>query len=168
MAHGGARIGAGRPKKERSKVVRIPVSKLAEVKALLEHGETTTVPLFSCAVRAGFPSPADDYIEDKLDLNQFLIPHPASTFLVRAEGESMTGAGIRSGDLLIVDRSLEPTHNKIVIAAIDGELTVKRLLSRHGTLQLLSENPAYPCIEVTEGMDMVIWGVVTHVISALS
>ena len=83
-------------------------------------------------MRAGFPSPADDYIETMLDLNEYLIKHPAATFFVKASGESMVNAGIHSGDILIVDRSLEAVHGKIVIAALNGELTVKRLSRQQG------------------------------------
>ena len=167
MPHGGARKGAGRPIKEPTKVMRIPQSKITEVKALLQNRADLKIPLFSSHVRAGFPSPADDYIEDKLDLNEYLIKHPASTFLVRAEGESMIGAGIHSGDILVVDRSIEPSHQKIVIAAVDSELTVKRLYRKDGEVKLLAENPDYPDIPITDNMETVIWGVVTSVISEL-
>lgn len=90
------------------------------------------LPVFLGRLPAGFPSPADDYIEGKLDLNRHLIKHPAATFFVRVTGNSMTGAGIHSGDLLIVDRSLEPTDGHVVVAVLDGELTVKRLQMSHG------------------------------------
>jgi DNA polymerase V len=163
---GGSRLGAGRPKKEETKVVRIPLSKLDEVKGLLK-GKDDNIPLYMSKVRAGFPSPADDFIEQKLNLNDYLIKHPASTFLVRAEGESMVGAGIQSGNILVVDRSLEPTHNRIVIAALDGELTVKRLYRQEGVVKLLSENPDFPPIHIREEMETVIWGVVTNVIAEL-
>lgn len=85
------------------------------------------LPLYLSPVKAGFPSPADDFIDRKLDLHEYLVHNEAATFFLRAQGDSMTGAGIHDGDLLIVDRSIEASHNKIVIAAIDGELTVKRL-----------------------------------------
>lgn len=163
---GGKRVGAGRPKGEETKVVRIPLSKLNQIKSLLEEGDLS-IPLYSSKVRAGFPSPADDFVEQKLNLNDYLIKHPASTFLVRAEGDSMVGAGIQSGNILVVDRSLEPSHNRIVIAAIDGELTVKRLYKQQGEVKLLSENPDFPSIDIREEMDTVIWGVVTNVIAEL-
>lgn len=168
MSHGGKRSGAGRPKKEASKVMRVPLSKVTDVQAIL-MGEPQLIPLYGSTVRAGFPSPADDYIEDKLDLNDYLIKHPASTFLVRAQGNSMVGAGITPGDILVVDRSLEATHNRIVIAAVNGELTVKRLSKQKGQVQLLSENPDFPPIEVSEerGDQMVIWGIVTNIIKKL-
>jgi DNA polymerase V len=155
---GGKRVGAGRPIGtgkygfEATQTVRMPIS--------LIQG----IPLYSSKVPAGFPSPGDDYIEKYLDLNQQFIKHPAATFLVIASGDSMIGAGIHSGDLLIVDRSLETKHGKIVIAAIDGELTVKRLSNLGERLQLLPANPAYKPIDITDTHELVIWGVVTHVI----
>ncbi len=124
-------------------------------------------PLYAARVAAGFPSPADDYIEGKLDLNQHLVKHPAATFFVRVEGDSMIGAGIHSGDILVVDRSLKPCHGKIVIAVLNGELTVKRLEQRKGILRLLPENNSYPAVEITAAMDFMIWGVVTNVIHSL-
>jgi len=128
---------------------------------------TVTAPLFNSRVSAGFPSPADDYIEQALDLNQLLIQKPAATFFVRAEGDSMIGAGIHSNDILVVDRSIEAVPNKVVICALNGELTVKRLISKQGQLVLMAENPLYPDIPLHEGIDMTIWGVVTNVIHAL-
>ncbi len=125
---------------------------------------TRALPLFLTRVPAGFPSPADDYLELSLDLNDYLIKHPAATFMVRVSGDSMKNAGIQSGDLLIVDRSLEASHGKIVIAAIDGELTVKRLYQQGNRVQLVPDNPAWQAITINELQDVVIWGVVTHVI----
>lgn len=124
------------------------------------------LPVFLGRLPAGFPSPADDYIEGKLDLNRHLIKHPAATFFVRVTGNSMTGAGIHSGDLLIVDRSLEPTDGHVVVV-LDGELTVKRLQQGNGTSRLLAENPLYRPIEITEQQTVEIWGVVTNVIHPL-
>ncbi len=124
-------------------------------------------PLFSIPVEAGFPSPAEDYVEGKLDLNKHLIRHPAATFFVRATGESMTGAGIFPGDILVVDRSIEPADKKVVIAVIDGELTVKRLRLKGKRILLVPENEDYPVIEVKEGIDFEIWGVVTAVVHQL-
>ena len=118
-------------------------------------------------VSAGFPSPADDYLDQKLDLNEHLVKHPAATFFVRAIGDSMLGAGIHSGDLLVVDRSLEATSGRIVIAALDGELTVKRLREQGETVYLLPENPNYETITVKAESDFEIWGVVTAVVHAL-
>jgi DNA polymerase V len=150
---------------EETKTIRVPVSRVYDIQNLLEKNHPTNeIPLYSSKVAAGFPSPGDDYIEQYLDLNQKFIKHPAATFMVVASGDSMTGAGIRSGDLLIVDRSLEVKHGKIVIAAIDGELTVKRLSKVRGRLQLLPANPAYEPIDITDTHELVIWGVVTYVI----
>lgn len=126
-----------------------------------------TLPLFSGKVAAGFPSPADDYVEKTLDLNELLVQKPAATFFVRAEGESMLGAGIHPNDILVVDRSLEPVPGKIVICALNGELTVKRLKSIGREIVLGAENPLYPDIMVQEDIDLVIWGVVTNVIHAV-
>lgn len=122
------------------------------------------IPLFSDPVRAGFPSPAQDYIERRLDLNELCIEHPAATYFVRAAGDSMTGAGIYPGDVLVVDRSLEPRHGNIVIAAVAGEFVVKRLQLRP-TPALVSENPAYNPLPVGDELD--VFGVVTRVVRDL-
>ena len=121
-------------------------------------------PVFLDSVSAGFPSPATDYMENKLDLNEYLIKHPASTFIVKAKGPSMTDAGILSGDLLIVDRSITPKSKGIVIASIFGDLTVKKLQKKENSLFLLSANSDYPSIQVKEEMECFIWGVVTYII----
>jgi DNA polymerase V len=123
-----------------------------------------TIPLFSYAVHAGFPSLADDYVSEALDLNENLIAHKEATFFLRAKGHSMTGAGIQDGDLLVVDRSLTPSHRTIVIAVVDGEFTVKRLYKRGGRIRLLAENPDFAPMEFNEGQELQIWGVVTSVI----
>lgn len=123
-----------------------------------------SLPLYMTSIEAGFPSPADDYIEGKLDLNEHLIKHPAATFFVRVSGESMINAGIFPGDILIVDRSLEAVDKKIVIAVLDGELTVKRLRIRSGRPSLEPENDRYAPIEIKPDMAFEIWGVVTNVI----
>ena len=123
-----------------------------------------TCPIFVTSVAAGFPSPADDFIEDNLDLNELLITHPAATFFIRVEGDSMLGAGISSGDILIVDRALQPADNKIVIAVLDGELTVKRIRIDGEAVMLLPENPDFEPIVITPEMHFDVWGVVTHVI----
>ena len=125
------------------------------------------LPVFLGRLPAGFPSPADDYIEGKLDLNRHLIKHPAATFFVRVTGDSMTGAGIHSGDLLIVDRSLEAIDGHVVVAALDGELTVKRLSKRDQTILLLPANTQYQPIEIQPQQSFEVWGVVTNVIHAL-
>lgn len=124
-------------------------------------------PLFLDAVAACFPSPAEDYIEAQLDLNQYLIRHRAATFFVRASGNSMLGAGIHSGDLLIVDRAIEPADGNIIIAVVNGELTVKRLSKTGDRLLLLAENEQYAPLEINEHTEFHIWGVVTNVIHSL-
>jgi DNA polymerase V len=126
--------------------------------------EAHLLPLYSCPVSAGFPSPADDHLDQDIDLNQHLIPHPSATFLVYADGHSMVEAGIQHGDLLIVDRSMEPRDGKIVVVAIDGELTVKRIRRQGCRIRLESANPDYPSIEVREGQSLIVWGVIIHVI----
>lgn len=125
---------------------------------------TLQLPLYQTFINAGFPSPAENEIEAALDLNALLIKKPAATFFLKVAGFSMVKAGIHHGDILIVDRSLEPRHGKIVIAAVNGELTVKRLHKTKKRIALLSENENYPPLEVTHAMDLHIWGVVTYVI----
>lgn len=124
-------------------------------------------PLFCTRVSAGFPSPADDYIENSLDLNEHLIKHPAATFFVRVTGDSMIGAGINSGDILIVDRSVSAVNGSIIVAVVNGEFTVKRLAGRGGVILLCPENPAYEPIEVKNGVEFEVWGVVMHVIHSV-
>ena len=122
------------------------------------------IPVFLDKISAGFPSPATDYMENKLDLNEYLIKHPAATFIVKASGSSMIDVDIYSGDLLIVDRSINPKNNNIVIASIFGDLTVKKLKKKEKSFFLISANDEYPSIEVKEEMECFIWGVVTYII----
>jgi DNA polymerase V len=124
-------------------------------------------PIYMVPVAAGFPSPAEDYIEGSLDLNKHLIKHPAATFFVKVTGDSMLNAGIHPDDILIVDRSIEPVNNKVVIAVLNGELTVKRLKLKNSKIFLIPENINYSPIEIDEGTDFEIWGVVTNVIHPL-
>lgn len=129
------------------------------------------LPLYSDKISAGFPSPASDYEEEKIDLNEELIAHPSSTYLVRAEGDSMIGAGIFDGDLLVVDRSLTPKDGSIVIAALHGDLTVKRLrikqsLSEGDQIILAAENPDYADIHIRT-TDALVWGVVVYAVRDL-
>ena len=124
-------------------------------------------PVYVAKVSAGFPSPADDYQEGSLDLNKYLIRNPAATFFVRVTGNSMINAGIHDGDMLVVDRSLEPASRSVVIAAIDGELTVKRLMKYKDKLVLEPENEDYAPQEIHADMEFQIWGVVTNVIHKL-
>lgn len=124
--------------------------------------EELNIPLYLSKVQAGFPSPAEDYMESKLDLNKYLVNRPASTFFVRATGDSMIEAGIREGDILVVDRSLEAVNNKIVIAVVEGEFTVKKYKLYDKVPYLVPENNKYPKIKL--GNDAEIWGIVTAVI----
>jgi DNA polymerase V len=170
MGKGGIREGAGRPVGsgrfgEQTKAIRVPVSCLDEVYRCID-GEAlvTKFPLYDSSVAAGFPSPTDDSIDRKLDLNELLIRHPAATFFVRVSGQSMIGAGIHHNDVLVVDRSVEAVSGKVVVAAVNGELTVKRLSREGNVTRLEAENQAYAPIVLEEGMDVRVWGVVTAVI----
>ncbi|MEO8447426.1 MAG: translesion error-prone DNA polymerase V autoproteolytic subunit [bacterium] len=122
------------------------------------------VTYFEYRVPAGFPSPAMDYLEQKLDLKDYLINHPDSTFFVRVKGESMTGEGINDGDLLVVDKSIEATMGQIVIAEINGEFTVKKIDKIKGKLFLVAANDKFDPIPLNEDMDFLVWGVVTYAI----
>ncbi|EXJ16933.1 LexA family protein [Imhoffiella purpurea] len=181
---GGFRPGAGRklgsgPYGEPTQAMRLPVSAVPAVRAwlaertapLLSEALAFTaspipwpLPLYGSRISAGFPSPADDDIEATIDLNEHLVQHPAATFFVRVQGESMTGAGIHDGDLLVVDRALEPRSGAIVVAVVDGELTVKRLKIECERVWLMAENPAYPPLEIRDGQELFIWGVVAHAV----
>ncbi len=189
MPRGGKREGAGRPVGtgkygEQTKAVRLPIRIADEILETLNQApkepQTTVesmfkpdgqtkyrVPLYLNPIAAGFPAPTDDYLEGKIDLNLHLVKHPESTFLVRVVGESMQNAGIHPRDLLVVDRAIEPVNGKVVIAVVNGELTVKRLRKTRGKLWLMPENPDFEPIEIDENMDLHIWGVVTNVIHAL-
>lgn len=125
-----------------------------------------TTPLFGCHVRAGFPSPADDHLDVDLDLHAHVVKRPAATFFVRAEGDSMQGDGIHDGDLLVVDRSLEPLPGRVLIVALNGELTVKRLEHIDQRPYLTASNPRYRPIPLM-GQEAEVWGVVTYVVHAL-
>jgi DNA polymerase V len=190
MVRGGKRIGAGRPKGtgkygEATKTVRLPESKIVDIQSWLQEQKKAglsesieaiykcdvstklEIPLYLCPAAAGFPSPADDHLDTKLDLNAFLVNSPASTFFLRASGNSMNGASINNGDLMVVDRSLEATHDDIIIAVIDGEITVKRLHWIDEEILLVPENSNYKAIAITENSEFHIWGVVTDVIHSV-
>ncbi len=171
MSRGGKRVGAGRPPGqgkfgETTKAIRVPLSM---VDAIISYAKNRghALPLYSSQVSAGFPSPAEDHVEGKLDLNEYLVKNPTSTFFVRVSGDSMIRAGIHPGDILVVDRSLEPVSNKVVIAAVDGQLTVKRLYKDDSCVELRPENDKYQPINITAETSLHIWGVVTNVIHAL-
>lgn len=171
MPRGGQRTGAGRPQGsgkfgEPTQAIRVPISQVERVLEWVQH-QCYRLPFYHCAVAAGFPSPAESEMDGKLDLNELLIKHPAATFFVRVAGSSMIQAGIYHNDILVVDRSLEPISGRIVVAAVNGELTVKRLHRAGGRVQLLAENDAYAPIDITDGTELHIWGVVTNVIHAV-
>ena len=125
------------------------------------------IPLYDDRISAGFPSPAEDHLEKNLDLNEYLIKNPNSTFFVRVQGESMLGSGINTDDILIVDRSLEASNGKIIIAVLYGELTVKRLRFSKNEIWLDADNEKFDPIKVTEEMNFHIWGIATNVIHKL-
>lgn len=119
---------------------------------------------FDTGISAGFPSPAEDFKEQRLSLDNELVKNKEATFFARVSGQSMIGAGLEDSDLLVIDRSLEPTHNKIAVCFLDGEFTVKRLKVNAEGVWLKPENPNYPIIKITNDNDFVIWGIVTNVI----
>ncbi len=119
---------------------------------------------FDAGISAGFPSPAEDFKEQRLSLDQELVTNKEATFFARVSGQSMIGAGLNDNDLLVIDRSLEPENNKIAVCFLDGEFTVKRLRVSNKEVWLQPENPNYPIIKITEENNFVIWGIVTNVI----
>ena len=140
------------------------MSTTVSVVSRVDRSTRLALPLFLCRVQAGFPSPADDYVESGIDLNRHLIQRPSSTFFVRVQGDSMVDAGIHDGDTLIVDRAVEAEDGSIVVAALHGELTVKRIRKHDGRLYLLPENDEHEPLSVPDESDLVVWGVVQHVI----
>ena len=120
-----------------------------------------------CPLPAGWPSPAENYVEASLDLHKLAVRNPPATFFLRVMGDSMIGAGIHSGDLLVVDRSAHPASGKVVVAIVDGELTIKRLVKRKGKTYLCPENPSYPEIDVSDREETSVWGVATYVLHQL-
>jgi len=148
------------------KNVKLEETKVTEILSP-EHIGEMGLPMYLESVSAGFPSPAEDYIEGKLDLNDFLVKNPSATFFVRVTGDSMIDAGIHSGDILVVDRSISPKNGSIIIAVIDGELLVKRLRKQKNKIYLHPDNPNYKTIEITSDMSFDSWGVVTNVIHSV-
>jgi len=122
--------------------------------------DTAKLPLYASRPAAGFPAPGDDQVERVLDINDLVVQNPSSTFFVRVEGDSMVGAGIFSGDVLVIDRSKDVKEGVIVVASINGEMVVKRLEQTHEGMVLVSENEAYAPIIVSEDEDCTVWGVV--------
>lgn len=125
------------------------------------------LPFVVNGISAGFPSPADDFLDLNIDLNKHLIKNPSTTFYGKVKGDSMIDAGIHDGDLLIIDKSLEPINNKIAVCFIDGEFTVKRIGIEKDVIWLIAENKKYKPIKVTQDNEFVIWGIVTNVIKYL-
>ena len=125
------------------------------------------VPLFVTPIQAGFPSPADDYLDQPLDFNELLIAHPAATFAVRIAGDSMEGIGLYAGDIAVVDRSVTASDGKIILGILDGQFTIKRYRHRGGQFWLEAANPAYKNIAISEDSAFEVWGVVRHTIRVL-
>jgi len=124
----------------------------------------TKIKLYTTSISAGFPSPAEDHMDVSLDINEYLVKHPSSTFYIYVKGDSMINAGIFDGDLMIVDRSLEVKSNSIVVAVINGEFTVKKIKKDSGNIYLIPDNKNYKPILLEDSMDFQIWGIVTHTI----
>jgi DNA polymerase V len=129
-----------------------------------EVGKELFLPVLSAGISAGFPSPAMDFMDVSIDLNQLMIKHPSATFFGRVQGTSMLDAGISDGDLLVIDRSLSPANNKIAVCFIDGEFTIKRIQKEVDCCWLMPANEKYKPIKVTKDNDFLVWGIVTHVI----
>jgi len=146
------------------------VRKLYNTRAIEFYGADFSthlkLPFVANGISAGFPSPADDFLDINIDLNKYLIKNPSTTFYGRVKGNSMIDAGIHDGDLLIIDKSLEPKTNKIAVCFIDGEFTVKRINIEKDVIWLVAENKDYKPIKVTKDNDFIIWGIVTNVIKS--
>jgi DNA polymerase V len=134
---------------------------------LPDFENTNELPFISGGIKAGFPSPAADFDESKISLDNVLVKNREATFYAKASGTSMIGAGIDDGDIMVIDRSLEPQNNKIAICLIDGEFTVKRIKIEKDAVYLMPENTNYQPIKVTDENELVIWGIVTYVIKNL-
>lgn len=132
-----------------------------------EENAPSEIPFVSSGIKAGFPSPAADFDGTKISLDQIVIKHKEATFYAKASGNSMMDAGINDGDILVIDRSLEPTHNKIAVCFIDGEFTIKRIQIEKDCIYLVPENKDYEPIKVTEDNELIIWGIVTYVLKSL-
>nr|WP_298929846.1 translesion error-prone DNA polymerase V autoproteolytic subunit [uncultured Allomuricauda sp.] len=132
-----------------------------------DETENLRIPISNNTVSAGFPSPAEDFKEKRISLDNTLIKNKEATFYARVSGKSMIGAGLDDGDLLVIDRSLEAENGKIAVCFLDGEFTVKRLQIEKDTITLLPENEKYKPIKVPKGSDLLIWGIVTYVIKAV-
>ena len=140
----------------------LPSKQVAFLKVRDDH--PISIRSFGSCVPAGFPSPAADYMEEEIDLNNLLRPHPPATFFIKVIGDSMKDANIPNDALLIVDRSVKPNNNSIVLAVVNAEFTVKRFIQNSSGIRLMPANPKYQPISITEGMDFYIWGTVTKII----
>lgn len=149
-----------------SKIKRLYTTKNLEFYSISTETKLE-LPFVDSGISAGFPSPADDFLDLSIDLNKELIKNPSSTFYGRVKGDSMINAGLNEGDLLIIDKSLEPTDNKIAVCFIEGEFTVKRIKIEKDIVWLIAENEKYAPIKVTKENDFLIWGIVTNVIKTL-
>lgn len=136
---------------------------MSKVKILIPNQSKLELPLYETSIPAGFPSPAEEYLGEKLDLNEYLISNPIATFFARVDGDSMIDAGIFPQDLVVVDRSVTAKHGHIVIAAVNNEFTIKRLCTKQG-IRLIPENKVYQPIVMTGENELVIWGVVTSLV----
>ncbi len=168
LVHGGKRKGSGRPKGSgkygsTTKAIRVPELLINEVYTFIENN-ANKYPLFSSNVSAGYPVVADDHVDRSMSLDDYLIPNPTSTFFIKVDGESMRDAGIFSGDIVVVDRSIEPKSKKIVVASVDGGLTVKRFIKESSGVVLMPENDEFKPIWFKDGKDLHVWGVVVGVI----
>lgn len=168
MTRGGKRRGAGRPKGtgkfgEPTKAVRLPVSYVDRIMSFIER-KGMVFPLYETKVQAGYPSPVDDASAEQFDLSAHLIPRPASTYFVRVNGDSMIGAGIYSDDILIVDRSIEAKNGDIIVAIVEDDFTVKRLIIKNKKYELKPENSKFSSIKLADSSDLKVWGVVRYVI----
>ena len=180
IKHGGYRVGAGRKAGtgrygEPTKVMRVPVSKVTIIERYILQKQSNNIdiifnvqtsnalqlPFFAHKVPAGFPSPADDHVEKRLDLNDYLINQKEATFFIAIKGDSMIDASIHDGDIVIVDRSKQARIGDIVLASIDGEFTVKTLAKYSSKPRLVPANKNYKYIDIAENMDFEIWGVIT-------
>lgn len=132
-----------------------------------ESEEEMEMPYVSSGIKAGFPSPAADFDEVRISLDQIVVKNKAATFYAKASGNSMIGAGIEDGDVLVIDRSLEPVNNKIAVCFIDGEFTVKRIKIEKDSICLAPENDAFEPIQITESNQLLIWGIVTYVLKKI-
>lgn len=130
----------------------------------IEEASFDDVPLYGDSVPAGFPSPADDYLDMDLNLHDYLVQHPSATFCVRAIGDSMVDAGIQSSDVMVIDRALTPKNNDIILAVVNGEFTVKRIKKSEDELYLMPANENYKPMKIAEEMNFQVWGVVTFII----